>query len=272
MKNDEKRAKEKYLYKCESYVDVDEYLKMAEYFPVYNYIPFLTRGFLLNLIVSLFISLLMRDWYITLLLFIIFQVIIAVYCKKAQKSMLRKLFINNNSERKYNYSFLFYKEHILYKMNKDVVEIKYEMIKEIIENETNIYLSLNKTNQILIIQKGNCSSKLIDFLREKFNNLDKSKSQKHIMIELFLYSLLLLTLVTIPIAMHTYDLLSNVNYLGDNPFWIVLLFLIIPLSSIVLGIYYNSRGVSSRTVTATITIGFIVFILLLFFSIGLLSY
>ena len=187
MKKDENKNKDKYLYKCESYVDVDEYLKMCKYFPIHSYIPFLIRGFLVNLIVTLFVLLLTRDWYITLLFFIILQIIIAIYCKRAQMDMLRKLYINEKGEKKDIFTRFFYKDYMLSKIDNNVIEFKYDTIKEMIETNTNIYLLIDKTSQVIIIQKENCSSKLMDFLRDKFNTLDKSKSQSHSMINLFLY-------------------------------------------------------------------------------------
>ncbi len=265
MNNSEKKSKDKYLYKCDSYVDVDEYLKMSEYFPISLYMPFVIRGLFFNYFLTLIVLIITKSWYITIIFFIIIQVIIALYCKKSQKKLLKKAYINSREEKSI-YSRFFYENYLLSKKDNEVLEFKYDEVEEIVETDNNIYLSFTKLNKIVVIQKDKCSTKLIEFLKDKFKGLDKSKSQRSLFTELFLYSLLMITLIAVPMSMQTYDLVYNISYIHDNPFWVILLFLIIPICSIAVGMYYKNKEINSKTVTATIIIGFIVFIILLFFA------
>ena len=76
-----KEKKNRCLYKCESITDGYEYSKMAKYFPKRIYWVYVKLVTLLNFVITGFISLLFKNWIISLIFFVLLEIYILFIIK-----------------------------------------------------------------------------------------------------------------------------------------------------------------------------------------------
>lgn len=163
-------------YKCSSYLDSYEYGKMALVFPTKMWLSFSIYGSFYNLILCIIIFVLTRNIFDSIGLFIIIELVILILFRLRIREVAKffyKIYLNKKIEDKYELEF--YDDYFIRKSDTSLEE-KYSDIDICIETETNFYLQDAKKNIIFIIEKNECELELINFVRDKFDNLDSRLS------------------------------------------------------------------------------------------------
>lgn len=278
-----KEKKNRCLYKCESITDGYEYSKMAKYFPKRIYWVYVKLVTLLNFVITGFISLLFKNWIISLIFFVLLEIYIFIYYKTCLESVTER-FQNNRIKKglaEASGENEFYEDYIIINHKKSSVTINYSEISRCVETDTNFYLEYPNKNLIIIIQKNKCDLELINFIRSKFknfeNNLGDSSNFKGVdnfkntdntlSISYFMTFLFILTIGSLWGALWSYSLIDELNpqhafnFLKNT--WIFWCWLPIPITSIVLGYKYKNKGINC---TKNIVGGFIIVFLLLIYG------
>ena len=272
---------DKCLYKCESITDGYEYTKMAKYFPKRVYWVFVKLGTLLNLVIMGFISLIFKNWMVTLTFFVLLEIYILVYYKletvieRFQNNRIKKGMVEVNHENE------FYGNFFIVSGEKSSITIDYSEISRCVENDTNFYLEYPSKNTVIILQKNKCDLELINFIRSKFKNLENNlgdssnfkgldnfkNTDNTLSISYFMTFLFILTIGSLWGALWSYSLIDELNpqhafnFLKNT--WIFWCWLPIPIVSIVLGFKYKNKGINC---TKNIVGGFIIGFLLLIYG------
>ena len=276
----QKKKKDKCLYTCESMTDAYEYSKMAKYFPKRMYWILVKNGFFLNIIVSALIQIITRSLKFTIIFFVLYQIYLMILCKVrlekiAEKTYNRRL---KKGTTDINYNINFYEDYFIVKSEKVSRTIKYSEISKCIENDTNFYLEYALANMIIIIQKNECEIELINFIRDKFNNLENhigedrgiiaaKKKHNSKFINTFMLVLFIITIISFEAAAYSFGF--SFKFIPQNGFsfvknaWIFWCWMPIPILSIILGIIFNTKGYKC---TKNIVAGIIISIMLLIFG------
>ena len=278
-----KEKKNRCLYKCESITDGYEYSKMAKYFPKRIYWVYVKLVTLLNFVITGFISLLFKNWIISLIFFALLEIYIFIYYKTCLESVTER-FQNNRIKKgmaEASGENEFYEDYIIISDKKSSVTINYSEISRCMETDTNFYFEYPNKNIIIIIQKNKCDLELINFIRSKFKNLennlgDNSKIKgvdnlknidNTLSISYFMTFLFILTIGSLWGALWLYSVIDELNPQHGFNFlkntWIFWCWLPIPITSIVLGYKYKNKGINC---TKNIVGGFIIVFLLLIYG------
>ena len=272
---------DKCLYKCESITDGYEYAKMTKYFPKRVYWVFVKLGTLLNLVIMGFISLIFKNWMVTLTFFVLLEIYILVYYKletvieRFQNNRIKKGMVEVNHENE------FYGNFFIVSGEKSSITIDYSEISRCVENDTNFYLEYPSKNTVIILQKNKCDLELINFIRSKFKNLENNlgdssnfkgldnfkNTDNTLSISYFMTFLFILNIGSLWGALWSYSLIDELNPQHGFNFlkntWIFWCWLPIPIASIVLGFKYKNKGINC---TKNIVGGFIIGFLLLIYG------
>ena len=274
---------DKCLYKCESITDGYEYSKLAKYFPKRIYWVYIKFGTLLNLVITGFISLLFKNWIISLIFFVLLEIYIFIYYKTCLESVTER-FQNNRIKKgmaEASGENEFYEDYIIISHKKSSVTINYSEISRCVETDTNFYLEYPSKNTVIILQKNKCDLELINFIRSKFKNLENNlgdssnfkeldnfkNTDNTLSISYFMTFLFILTIGSLWGALWSYSLIDELNpqhafnFLKNT--WIFWCWLPIPIASIVLGFKYKNKGINC---TKNIVGGFIIGFLLLIYG------
>lgn len=278
-----KEKKNRCLYKCESITDGYEYSKMAKYFPKRIYWVYVKLVTLLNFVITGFISLLFKNWIISLIFFALLEIYIFIYYKTCLESVTER-FQNNRIKKgmaEASGENEFYEDYIIISDKKSSVTINYSEISRCMETDTNFYFEYPNKNIIIIIQKNKCDLELINFIRSKFKNLennlgDNSKIKgvdnlknidNTLSISYFMTFLFILTIGSLWGTLWLYSVIDELNPQHGFNFlkntWIFWCWLPIPITSIVLGYKYKNKGINC---TKNIVGGFIIVFLLLIYG------
>lgn len=278
-----KEKKNRCLYKCESITDGYEYSKMAKYFPKRIYWVYVKLVTLLNFVITGFISLLFKNWIISLIFFVLLEIYIFIYYKTCLESVTER-FQNNRIKKglaEASGENEFYEDYIIINHKKSSVTINYSEISRCVETDTNFYLEYPNKNLIIIIQKNKCDLELINFIRSKFKNLENNlgdssnfkgvdnfkNTDNTLSISYFMTFLFILTIGSLWGALWSYSLIDELNPQHTFNFlkntWIFWCWLPIPITSIVLGYKYKNKGINC---TKNIVGGFIIVFLLLIYG------
>ena len=278
-----KEKKNRCLYKCESITDGYEYSKMVKYFPKRVYWVYIKLGTLLNFVITGFISLLFKNWIISLIFFVLLEIYIFIYYKTCLESVTER-FQNNRIKKgmaEASGENEFYEDYIIISDKKSSVTINYSEISRCVETDTNFYFEYPNKNIIIIIQKNKCDLELINFIRSKFKNLENNlgdssnfkgvdnfkNTDNTLSISYFMTFLFILTIGSLWGALWSYSLIDELNpqhafnFLKNT--WIFWCWLPIPITSIVLGYKYKNKGINC---TKNIVGGFIICFLLLVYG------
>lgn len=172
----------------------------------------------------------------------------------------------------------FYQNH-LEKITKDTkVKIQYKQITQIVETEENIYILDSKN--IININKKECDTKLIKFIKEmdtihskRENKKNKKESYKNLSkinhIKILLLLVFILTLFSIYGATITVNIATknDIGFLSIKKMWLFWLWLPIPIISTILGFKYKDTEIKCKK---NIIAGFVVSFLL--FSFGFFTF
>lgn len=277
--DDSKSNKLKKLYTCDSIINATEYGKMAQYFPK-MYWTYVLYGMILNLIFTTLFAISTQSLVITLIFCIMYQLFIMIVYKFKLKKIATKSFIRANKKGNFDTEFSteFYEDFFIRKGKTISRKINYEEINIYIETNTNIYLSVENKNLIIILQKDKCSEKLIKFLNNKISNEKKNiikkndvkilKKAQNNNKRIFMIILFIITILSIYGALFTCGLIGVIskNTYGFDMvkyLWIFWLWLPIPILSLVLGFKYKKQGLKC---TKNIVAGFIIGFLLLIYG------
>lgn len=276
MKKEIKKKKnEKCLFSCESVVDGYEYKKMAKYFPKRMYWVFVIRGTIFNVIISALIALTTQSWIATLIFLVAYEIYLLIYYKVRLEHMAEK--VHNarlkRGEIEVNFETEFYEDYFIRKGEKTSVTIDYSEITRCVENDTNFYLEYANRNMVIIIQKNRCDLELINFIRNKFKNLENNlgdtssyKGNKKVknpnLTKTLMILLFVATLCCLWGALWSVSLINEINPQHGFNFtkntWVFWCWLPIPIASIILGFIYNSKGLKcTKNIVAGFIIGFL---------------
>lgn len=218
---------DKCLYKCESITDGYEYSKLAKYFPKRIYWVYIKFGTLLNLVITGFISLLFKNWIISLIFFVLLEIYIFIYYKTCLESVTER-FQNNRIKKgmaEASGENEFYEDYIIISHKKSSVTINYSEISRCVETDTNFYLEYPSKNTVIILQKNKCDLELINFIRSKFKNLENNlgdssnfkeldnfkNTDNTLSISYFITFLFILTIGSLWGALWSYSLIDELN-------------------------------------------------------------
>lgn len=244
--------KDEIVYKYEGYVNVEEYKKMAKYFPNRMYYQYAAVLLLYNLVICSIFSIIFRNFWSSISLFLVFQTIGMIYLKIRLEHVASVVYLkrNNGDEKNKELKVEFYNNHLVSIWPNLSIKINYEDIDKLVETESNAYLEYGKSNVIIILLKEKCNKDLIEFLKRKVEKSEKivsntTKKENASIISKKLSILFLLTLISIFAAHSIHDALNKsispiLAQYKDT--WVFLLFMIIPISSIILGIKYKDKG------------------------------
>ena len=281
MSKELKQKQEKCLYECdENEIDKVVYKELAKYFPRF-YLAYVIYGTIFNLIISAIIAISTRDLSTTLITLLIIQISVLIYSKVNLPHLLEKE-INSNIKKgiiESNTHKVFYDDYFTKENNNKIIKVYYNEISKAIETETSFYLYVSKLNIVIFIQKSFCSLELINFIRDKINDLENhlgessgfkgaKKYHNPKFIKNFMIILFIMTLFSIYGAECSLELINKINpQYGFNfvkNYWVFWLWLPLPILSIVLGYKYKRAGFKC---TKNIVGGFIIFFIL--FMVGL---
>lgn len=278
-KDIKKETNNKCLYTCESVLDAYEYKKAAKYFPQI-YWAFVIYGTILNLIFTAIFAIIFRNFIAPLIFFVCYQAYIMIIYKVRLEHFAEKSF---NATKKSGgidseIHTEFYEDYFIRQGETTTYKMNYEDIDKCIENDTHFYLKNKKMNKIVIIQKNGCDLELINFIRNKFkdleNHLGDTSSYKGIkkvkntkLINTLMIILFIATLCCLWGALWSVSLIDEINPQHGFNFtkntWVFWCWLPIPITSIVLGFIFNGKGLKC---TKNIVAGFIIGFLLLVYG------
>ena len=158
-------------YKCNSYLDSYEYGKMALVFTNRMWLSFSIYASSYNVILCIIIFFLTKNIIDAVGSFIIIELVILILFRIKIREVAKifyKIYLKKSES---NYELEFYDDYFIRKGNSSLEE-KYTDIDKCIETDTNLYLCDSKKDIIFIIQKNECELDLVNFLRNKFDNLD----------------------------------------------------------------------------------------------------
>lgn len=267
------------LYTCESKVDAYEYKKMVKYFP-HIYKAYVILAVIVNLLLAAITAIFSQNLTITLSIYVILQILAMIYCKIRLEYIAEKDFNESYKKEKIESEFCidFYDDYLIRQGKNIARKIAYSRIEKCIETNTNFYLKDKIENIIIIIQKSECELELINFIRDKFKNIENhlgdstkvkniKKSHHPKFIKRGMLILFILTIVSIWGALYSMALMDKINPQHGLNFtknmWVFWCFLPIPILSIVLGYKYKKAGFKC---TKNIVGGFIVGFFLLIYG------
>lgn len=274
-----KTINDKYLYTCESILNAYEYKKSAKYFPQI-YWTFVIWGTILNLVFTLIIAIIFKNSFAILIFFVCYQTYIMIMYKVRLEHFAEKAF--NASKKRDTIDdeihIEFYEDYFIRQGQTTTYKMNYEDIDKCIENDTHFYLKNKKMNKIIIIQKNACDLELINFIRNKFKDLENHlgdtsnykgiKKLKNIeLIHTLMIILFIATLCCLWGALWSVSLINKINPQHGFNFtkntWVFWCWLPIPIASIILGFIFNRKGLKC---TKNIVGGFIMGFLLLVYG------
>lgn len=283
MNKEKKEIECKCLYSCESILDAYEYKKAAKYFP-HIYWGFVFSGTLVNLILTAIVTLIDRNYIISLVFFFCVQVFIMIIYKVRLEHYSEKLFKSQIKRGGMNGKIYteFYEDYFIRQGETATYKTYYKDIDKCIENDTHFYLRNTKFNKIYVIQKNACDLELIDFIRNKFkdianhlgdnsnkketkttNNIRKISINKKL-VNILMIILFIVTLCCLWGGIWSVSLINKINPQHGFNFnknnWVFWCWLPIPIVSIILGFIYKAKGFKC---TKNIVAGFIIGFLLL---------
>lgn len=270
----------KCLYSCESEINAYEYKKMVKYFPKGIYSSLVIRSLTIDLILCLAFALISGKLVNSIIFFTIFEIILMIIYWVKLDYFAGRTFESINKNGLYDESIKteFYDDYFVRKGKNLTLTIKYQEISRCIEDDDNFYLEYLERNMIIIFQKIKCDLELINFIREKFPNIENHignnsnfkgvkkyhhpKFIKNGMIILFI-----ITILSLWGALYSIELVQKTNpqhgFNFTKNMWVFWCFLPISILSIVLGFKYKNAGFKC---TKNIVAGFIVGFLLLIYG------
>lgn len=278
-KEDKRKSNDKCFYTCESIIDAYEFKKMAKYFPKRMYWVFVIRGTYLNILLSAIFAIVFRNFIGTLIFFILFELYAMLIYKLELEKMAEKTF---NSYLKKGLSDTdieteFYEDYFIRKGKTLSLTIKYTDISRRVENDTNFYLEYPIRNTVVIIQKNKCDLELINFIREKFNNLEshskdsskvKNTEKYHNLkfIKNMMTVLFILSIISVWASMITWMMVNEINNIPNIIFnktaWVTWFWLPIPILSTILGFKYKNMGfMCTKNIVAGLIVSFLLLML-----------
>lgn len=258
-KKGKKKSGEKCLYTCECVIDSYEYSKMARYFPKRIYWVFVLRGAFKNLLISAVIAILSKSLIYTIGFFVVYQIYLMLLYSVRLEHYVEEVFdaSNNRGEIDTIFETEFYEDYFIRKGEKASITIHYSEISRCVENDTHFYLEYIPRNMIIILPKNTCDLELINFIREKFKDLEnclgdkaKFKGTKFYhspqFIEIFMLILFILTILSLLGAQKTLEFVDKINpqhgYSAIKNNWVYWLWLPLPILSVIFGLKYKRRG------------------------------
>lgn len=269
-----KKSDNKYLYACESKFNINEYIGIAKYLPKI-YLGFVIRAVFINLIISAIVAISSESLIGTLIFFVVFQVFLMLYYKirlnyfieKEFKEAIAKKIIDTDMH------IEFYEDYLTRQGETIFRKIEYSDIDKCIENDTNFYLQDSIKNIAVIIQKKQCDSELINFIRNTFNNLEShlgdspkskviNKYRNPNFIKNGMFVLFILTIACLWLSIFSFSLIERLrphHYLNVfKNMWIFFCWLPIPILSIILGFKFDKAGFKcTKNIVAGFIMGFI---------------
>lgn len=256
-----KNQNTKEIYKTEEELTAGKYRTLAKFFP-----------FSITLLIIMFF----RSFIIILLsnnvvaFFLFFFIVYYVSRKSGNYAIREYEYLLKKGKICVNYKLLFYKDYFSVINSLSTQNIKYDDLKKVIETDECFYLlSENEKKINVVLDKRNCNSNLIEFVRNinKRVYISKIGNPKYKLVELVnsiekekptilktLYYLTIVTLISLPfILVFIYQ--SSVAILAIKNNWIYFLLLPIPFLCFVFGTIYNKRGIKC---TKNIVLGIIV--------------
>lgn len=243
------KKEEKIVHKYDGYINVEEYKKMAKYFPKRMYLSFIRIVLACNTMIFLILLSGSRNFWASISIFLFLQVLGMVYCIIRLEHISGKIFLKRNGGGTNNkeLNVEFYNDYLKGIWTDFSLKIYYKEIERIVETETNVYLENGKNNLVIILLKEKLDKNLIEFLKEKIkkNVSKRTKLENPYKIPNRLVILFLITLISLPIASIIHNSLnSSINpiFARYKDKWIYLLFMTIPILSIIFGFEYKERG------------------------------
>lgn len=244
--------KDKIVYKYEGYVNVEEYKKMAKYFPNRMYYQYVALLLFYNLIICSILSIISRNFWSSISLFLVFQAIGMIYLKIRLEHVASLIYLkrNNGNGENRELKVEFYNDYLISIWPNLSIKINYKDIERLVENDTNVYLENGKNNVVIMLLKEKCNKDIIEFLKRKVERSEKiisnpTKLENTSIVSRGLFLLFIFTILSLFVADSIHDALNS----SINPIlaqykdkWIYLLFMTIPISSIILGIKYKDKG------------------------------
>lgn len=276
--------KNKLLYTCESKVDAYEYKKMVKYFP-HIYKAYVILAAITNLLVAAITTIFLQNLTTTLSIYVILQILAMIYCKIRLEHIAEKDFNESYKKGKIESEFCidFYDDYLIRQGKNVARKVTYSRIEKCIETNTNFYLKDKIENIIIIIQKNECELELINFIRDKFKNIENhlgdstkvkniKKSHHPKFIKRGMLALFIITIASIWGALCCMGLMDTVNPQHGLNFtknmWVFWCFLPIPITSIVLGFKYKKAGFKcTKNIVGGFIVGFFLLIYGFFFLI-----
>lgn len=267
------------LYTCENKIDVYEYKKLVKYFPEI-YWSYVLNVSLVFFLVACGVAFGTQSLWKALVFFGILELFYMVAIKVRLEHLVERTF-KAREKKGYNervINLAFYEDYFLIKGEVETLKIYYRDIERCVETDTNFYLKFGKRNKIIIIQKNACDLELINFIREKFKDLENhlgdrsnfkgvKKYHNPEFINKFMIILFIIAICSLWGALWSTSLVDKINpqhgFNFTKNYWVIWCWLPLPLLSIIFGFKYKNAGFKC---TKNIVGGFIIGFLLLVYG------
>ena len=106
------------------------------------YWPYVIRGTVFNLLITVIIAVIFRNNTITSSFFILYQLFVLIYCRVRLESLVQKEFykMKRNGEIDTKFEIEFYEDYFIRKGEKITYTINYSEITKCIDIDNNLYL------------------------------------------------------------------------------------------------------------------------------------
>ena len=165
VKNKITKNEDKILYSCKTEIGVEEFKKMVKYMPriYWTYVGIsavVAFFFVLYVGHDTKLSYLIPGYFGVIIILMIYYRIKLGDIVKINYDSLAK-----NNKMDTNLDINFYDNYLTVSVPRGVTTIKYSDLKKIIETDTNFYFKA-KNKKLIVIQKANCDSKLVEFIQK----------------------------------------------------------------------------------------------------------
>jgi hypothetical protein len=268
--------KEKSLFNCTFMFNCQEYIMMTKYFKRFYWI-LVFRSTIINIIFNFLIYITFNNQLVAVILFILIEVYLLISYNVRSSYFAEKNYkkLNNDYLNDGHYINIdFYEKYfIIQGETNNIYNINYKDIDKCIETDTRFYLENKDLDLIVIIQKDECSLKLINFIRSRFSNIinclgdceeftgvkeyDHPSFIKNGMLILFIFNILsLLGVLLTFLLVNTISPKVGFNFIKNM--WVCFIWLPIPIISTVLGYKYHDAGFKcTKNIISGFIIGFI---------------
>ncbi len=165
---------------CDAIIDIDEYKKMVRYFQKGIYLTLLITGILISIVLAGFVAIITKELAVSLVVVFLLLFLFFFFCTVRYEKIVEGFYKRSTDSEVTYFENEFFKSYFIRKNDELTRKIEYSKITKCIETNSNLYLQLNHSNQIIIFQKDRMSVALLSFLEERLPPFEKHVSSENV--------------------------------------------------------------------------------------------